>query len=487
MVLMSTTVKKFSRGFIIFALIVIFNFIALGQSLEVRVKILSLKPALARIEGNFSSNLGATSFSFSDTIADAVNLSQRIKNFQAFDERKREIKISTIAPGEFRLETKASSFSYQINLETPENVLTAAHVSWISENYGLLAASDFLPKFENDLSTKLTFELPTKWEISTVEKEFGEKIFVTDNIEKAVFLIGNNLRRRENLISGTNIKFFTGGDWQFSDDEANQAINEIINEYERIFGAIPTKKINVFLLPVPREVGFERWRAETRGSTVTILSAPTTFKSSAFQRLHEQLRHELFHLWIPNNLNLSGDYAWFYEGFAQYAALKTGVALNQIRFEDFLNTVEQAYDLSNRRSEPIALLEASKFRWNGENSSVYAKGLIVAFLCDVALMRSGNGDINKIFREIYEKHGNTNQRQDGSTAILNILKSYKELNPVIERHIKAANKLIWETDFDQTGIEKSSGKLKVKAKASRREKDLLNKLGYNNWRKLLRK
>ena len=42
---------------------------------------------------------------------------------------------------------------------------------------------------------------------------------------------------------------------------------------------------------------------------------------------------------IPNDVNLSGNYDWFYEGFALYQSLKLAVGLNRIRFEDFLDTL----------------------------------------------------------------------------------------------------------------------------------------------------
>ena len=205
--------------------------------------------------------------------------------------------------------------------------------------------------------------------------------------------------------------------------------------------------------------------------------------------MQEQLRHELFHLWMPNNLALSGEYSWFYEGFAQYTALKLGVGLNQISFADFLNTLEQSYNLGNRRRQPISLLAASKNRWLGENSSVYAKGLAVAFLFDVALLRQTGGkrDLISVLRQIYEKHKKPNKTEDGKAAILRFFDGYDALSPIIEDYVKGLEKLNFERYLQQTGIEilpvGTNIKLKVKDGLSKREKDFLDKLGYNNWRK----
>ena len=262
----------------------------------------------------------------------------------------------------------------------------------------------------------------------------------------------------------------------------------------KIISARFLKKICIIInFRFPKDVDFERWRGETNGANVIIMSAPTTFESRYRQRMQEQLRHELFHLWMPNNLALSGDYSWFYEGFAQYTALKLGVELNQIAFNDFLNTIEQSYNLGNRSSQPISLIEASKNRWLGENSSVYARGLAVAFLFDTALLRQSGGkrDLISVLRQIYEKHKKPNKTEDGNTAILRFFESYNELSPIIKDYVSGAEKLNFEQYLQQTGIEilpnGTNIKLKVKDGLSGREKDFLDKLGYNNWRKILSK
>lgn len=484
---MSIITKKFPLVLTVFAQMLFAVFACFAQNIETRIKIISTDQPVLQVESSFLDGKTARNFSFVENLADARNLSERIKNLRFFDSQKREIAYKKLAAGEFLTEAEAASFAYQIKLEIPQNVFTAAHISWLSERHGIIQLKDLLPEFTKTHSVQIKFDLPAGWNISTTEKQISENTFFVENQNDAIFLIGSGWRESRLVAGETVVNLSIYGTWHFSDIEAQQSAEAILNNYQKIFGAIPQKKISVFLLPFPRETGLERWRAETRGSNLLILSAPTTFKTAAIQRLNEQLRHEFFHLWMPNSLNLTGNYAWFYEGFAQYAALKAGVELNQIRFDDFLGTLSQAYDLTIRRSEPIALWEAAKFRWNGENSSVYAKGLIVAFLCDVALLRLGKSDINKIFRQIYQKHRFPNQIQDGNKAILDILESYPALIPIVEKHIKNANKLNWEKDFASAGIERTDAGIKVKAKPNGRERDLLNKLGYNNWRKLLRK
>jgi len=68
------------------------------------------------------------------------------------------------------------------------------------------------------------------------------------------------------------------------------------------------------------------------------------------------------------------------------------------------------------------------------------------------------------------------------------LQTREELRPIIEKYIKGSENIVWQTDLEWFGIESAEEnfqtKLKVKAKLNNRQKDLLDKLGYNNWRKL---
>jgi len=42
----------------------------------------------------------------------------------------------------------------------------------------------------------------------------------------------------------------------------------------------------------------------------------------------------------------------------------------------------------------MSLIEASKNRWGGANTQVYARGMLVAFLCDLALLETSKGKIS---------------------------------------------------------------------------------------------
>ena len=89
------------------------------------------------------------------------------------------------------------------------------------------------------------------------------------------------------------------------------------------------------LLPLPQAgAAGNLWSAETRGSTVVLVSGRLPSRLAARAQLDGALTHELFHLWVPNGLALEGEYDWFYEGFTNYVALRAGMRRGQLTFHD---------------------------------------------------------------------------------------------------------------------------------------------------------
>ncbi len=488
---MSINKQRFSFAALIFAEIILSALIIAAQNLQVNVKINPVAPSVAQVSGKLPKPSDKNWF-FLKAVANADNLGGRISNFELFDEQNRAIAAKKLIDGEYLADAEAVSFQYQINLAPAPNAATKAHVSWISgEEQGILMLDDLLPQFyENSLTAaRIKFDLPDGWKTISAEKLSGENTFEVKNVAKAVFIVGKNWRETKTA----DLNLVISGEWRFSDAEAVQMAGEIFEKYRKLFGEANGEKANIVLAHLPKDAKFGRWEAETRGRTTTITSADKPFEAQSIQLLHEQLRHELFHFWIPNKLNLTGNYDWFYEGFTVYQALRTGLQMNQIRFEDFLATLGEAYNLDSFQTNKVSLIESSKNRWNGANPQVYARGMIVAFLCDAAILKESRGrrSVENLFQEIYQKHKFPNEKADGNAAILNVLKRDKSLDLVVKKYVEGAEKIDWETDLQTFGIEttmeNSFVKLNVKAKLSGRQKDLLDELGYNNWRKISRK
>lgn len=464
-----------------------------AQTIAAKIKISENSPSVVNVEGKFldvKRTQRGRNLSFLQTYAGAENLGARISEVVLSDRNNQLIHAKQLQAGEFLAENDFVNWSYQSNAVLPENSPSAAHVSNVAGASGILMLDDLLPQFGEKTSAKISFELPKDWQILTTENKTGENIYETADLEKAIFYVGKNLRSREIPLDGAKLNLIISGENQFSDDEAAKLTGEIFNFYVKLFGSSPREKFNIFLGKFAAGQNFGRWEAETRGANVTIFSAGMAFKNQSVQLLHEQLRHEIFHFWMPNNLNLSGSYDWFYEGFAVYQALRIGVAVNRIRFEDFLDTLARAHSIDNFQTRRISLTAAAENRWNGANTQIYARGMLVAFLCDIAVLRKSKGkqSLDQILRQIYETHRFPNPRTDGSEAILKILQSREELRPIIEKYVTGAENIDWQNDLSAVGIDAAdndfSTKLKIKTKLNGREKDLLDKLGYNNWRKL---
>lgn len=378
------------------------------------------------------------------------------------------------------------SVNYVVDLKPLPGAFAAAHTSWINGDRGILMLDDLRPQ-GTERRAKIKLELPVGWIAHSPEPQISPDVFEVQDVERSVFFIGQNLRELKSKRLPI-LKLSLSGQWHFSDEEATVFAESILGEYESKFGSLGKAAVQVGIGKFPENLVPGSWEADTRGRTVTIMSSDMPYKSQSLQRLHEQLRHEVFHLWIPNGVNLTGNYDWFYEGFALYQSLKMGVAVNRIRFDDYLETLSRAYAIDARQSNKTSMIESSRNRWNGSNTDVYARGMLVAFLCDVAMLDASKGkrSTTDLLREVYWKHGGSAKPEDGNAAILTLMKRYPELTPIAGRYVTGAEKLEWAELIKAAGFDADakSGRLSVSAKPSGRQKDLLDKLGYNNWRKL---
>lgn len=469
-----------------FLLILQFLNIADAQVLRIQVKV---GPEIVSVGGKVSSPRGRNFF-FLREYGGTELPGGRVSNVVLTDEAGSLVRYRELAPGEFLAETDFVGWSYKIKPAVPSNK-AGAHISWTGPEHGMLMLDDLLPKFagsKGPITANISFEMPEGWKIGSIEKNIGGNTFEIADIEKAVFFIGKNWRERK-VADGPDV--IISGDWLFKDEEAERMTAEIFAEYKALFGAAPPEKTAVVISKFPGAEKFGVWEAETRGRNVTILSADMPFEAQSLQLLHEQLRHELFHLWIPNGVNLSGNYDWFYEGFALYQALRTGVKTNRIRFEDFLGTLERAYNIDGMQSKRASLIESSANRWTGGDTQTYARGMLVAFLCDIAIIRGSKGKDSSdgILRQIYTAHPMSGVRQDGNAVVIKALQD-RGLISIIDKYITGTENIAWKTDLEAIGIEATEEnftvRLKVKEKPGGRQKAFLEKLGYNNWRKLSR-
>lgn len=483
---MSKILSRFYSIFAIGSLILQIFTNCLGQRTIALLK-LDEKEQILSVSGGFSqpeSVFNLRNFAFPRSIAGVNDLGSRILEVSLFGADGKSVENKKFIDGEYLAGSEFTRWNYLVNLAPHKNHNAAAHVSWNSGDVGILMLDDLLPQFSGERIATITFDLPSGWSIAG----HGKSAVEISDTRKGVFLIGSRWREQNVQANSATLNLAISGDWLFTDRDAAVFASEIFSEYAKRLGKPADDRVQIGLAKFPVARAHGNWEAETRGSNVTIISSDMPFKSQSLQRLHEQLRHELFHLWIPNGVNLTGNYDWFYEGFALYIALKIGVSTGRIRFEDFLDTLSRAHTIDSFQSIRIPLIEVSGSRVSGANTTVYARGMLVAFLSDIEIIKRSKGkqDVWTIVRAIYEKHRLPANKTDGTEAVTALL----GLPDITNRYVKGLDKIDWRANLKDAGIETygTTGRteLKVTAKPNGRQRDLLDKLGYNAWRKLKR-
>lgn len=455
-----------------------------GQDIDVVISIRSSTSTVAEISGRFSPTAKPTpNFSILREYAGFAGLAERVSDLSLEDAAGNPVAYRQHVPGEYVTAGNFVSWCYRVDLRPNKRPAAVAHTSWVGPDEGLLFLKDLLPRIASGnrpVTGKIKLQLPEGWMAAG-----GRSTFEVSDIERFVIFVGKNLRERRVNAGDIIFRTVSTGEWKFSEAESADFATEIYGEYRKMFGAAPASEAQIFLLHFPQNVGPGEWEADTRGSTVTTVSSDMPFRTQSIQRLHEQLRHEIFHLWLPNAVNLTGSYDWFYEGFALYQALKTGVMLNRLTFDNFLDTLSSAYMIDSSMSNRRSLIELSANRASGGDTLIYARGMLIAFLVDVELLQQSHGkrDASTLLRSIFEKYRDPNRAFEGNRAVLDAI-----ANPEINRYVNGSDAIDWRDELQVVGIEavteNSVTTLKIVRKPSGRQRELLDKLGYNNWRKL---
>lgn len=474
------------KSYVFAATVLILQFFTFAgaQDVEISVKI---KPQSAEIKGKVFKGEMPPTIWFLDAYGEIDGLHDRLSVVYFYDKQGFLIARRRLTSSDTIKTANIGGFAYSIDLKPRQSPFAAAHMSWLTDSRGILMLDDLLPQMKGK-SAKIAIEVPLGWKVVTSETELSPNVFTVQNLEKSVFYLGKDLRIIKTQ-AATLVN--TGGDWHFKDSEAAAMLSAIASDYEKVFGPLKSNNNIVRITEFPTEQIMGSWEADTRGQSVTIVSADMPFRNMSLQRLHEQLRHELFHLWVPNGVNLTGNYDWFYEGFALYQSLKTGVASNQLRFEDYLNSISQAYAIDSAAAKRISLIDASKERWAGQNNTnVYARGMLAAFACDLAMLRVSGGkqNVTNLIAAIIRRHSHPAAQADANTAIIAELRSRPELIPIVDKMIAGDQPFEFPELLNAAGLEVENDgpqkTIKTVAKPNGKQKDFLKRLGSENWRKI---
>jgi predicted metalloprotease with PDZ domain len=288
------------------------------------------------------------------------------------------------------------------------------------------------------------------------------------------------------------------GEWAFADRDALELAEKVLKAHLDVLGGKPSNKFTLILFPFAQPAAAERWSAETRGSTVTLLMGKLPSKTAALAQLSVPLTHELFHPWVPNGLSLEGDYDWFYEGFTVYHAARTAVRLDLLTFQEFLNAFARAFDAyaASADRDRWSLIEASRRRWTTGGSVVYQKSMLVAFLYDLKLRSQSRGkrSLDDLYREVFQLYHSGEQPTiaadarstiDGNQAVVTVLEGAPGMGDFADSFIRRATPIDLPAELAPFGLRVERLGLRTRISVTEgltsRQRDLLRDLGYNDY------
>lgn len=478
--------SKFSvhNYLILVGLMLVLEFVTYAQEVEATI-VISAETRSAQVDGRLAADFAPVNplnFYFRKAVTGNKKLGERISEV-VLSGRSGPIAYKQLMPGEFLADSEYRSWSYKADISPVKDRTAAAHSSWVSGERGIIFLDDLLPQIvgsDRSISAKLTITLPQGWKLFSSDSDPTKDSLIVRSVERSVISIGKDIRNTRIVGHAGPIDLNLSGNWLFSDEEAGAMVREIFDEYTCILGPLRNARPSIAITGFPAKENPGNWEAETRGQSVVIVSSDMPFKTQSQQRLHEQLRHEIFHLWFPNGVDLAGDYAWFYEGFALYQSLKTGVKLKRIRFDDFLDTLSRAHsiDAAERPRKPLAGPRAA--------AEIYARALLVAFLIDSDILgeTKGKEDSGNLLKRIFERAAGSPERIDATRLIRECIGS----TTTLERFVFGNENVDWSAKLGHVGIvSTSSGRttlLSVSQKLTGRQKQILRRLGYNNQRNI---
>ncbi|HYN83676.1 MAG TPA: hypothetical protein VER32_00380 [Pyrinomonadaceae bacterium] len=448
-----------------------------------KLTLTSVEPPRVRVEGR--RDRATAAWSFRNSYAGMLGLAARVEKLVLRDESGAEVTATRRAPGEYDSARPATHFSYDVNLEPPSTQTNAAHVSWLTRERGLLMLGDLLPLPAREASVRI--ELPAGWNVTSSHALTAAVNYRITDAESAVFLVGRDLRTARGRAGAAPYNVAVTGAWAFDDREAVGAVSDLLKDYEKSFGGTPRRLVTVIVTPFPGPAAAQAWSAETRGETVTVVTGAWPSKVAAVAQLGGILSHELLHLWVPNGVALEGDYDWFYEGFTLYLAMRARMRQGQVSFQDYLNTLGRAFDAyaAARGADDLSLVELSRRRWTGGSALVYNKGMLVAFLYDLALMKrtAGRSSLEDVYRALFRRHGEGGTRADGNASAVAALGEVGGMSEFVRVHVESPVAINLGASLAPYGLRAEPfgvrTRVSVAASPGKEQRELLKKLGYN--------
>jgi len=458
-----------------FLLAVIFYaaFSTRAQSTPALVKFQVSPPDLVKI--SIRPRKPLRNWSFINSYASTLGLADRVQDLRA----DATSPVKKISPGIFQAERPLDAVTYEVRL-TLDRVNNPAHVSWLTAEGGVLMLVDLLPtEVTQDGPINVRFDLPPGWRLPSFLLSQGLDSVIEDPVN-AVISVSPSIRTYSKKFSGMQLDVGMSGTWMFSPNKVTEAAAQVLKEYLKLT-RFPLPNPRLLIAPLPKG-GPDSWQAQARGSTLLLLIDPRANYKNWIGQLKVILTHELLHLWVPNALTLKGDYDWFFEGFTLYQALITALDLRVISFDEYLNTLARVYDSYRTKPDRLTLIEASEQRWTSATSTVYDKGMLVAFIYDLRLRFESRGQskLSDTYAELFRKY--VSKTVDANEAIMALLTASVSTGALLKSYVEERRPLelngtlreyglVLQTDGGQTD-------LKIVNNPTSQQLLLLKSLGY---------
>ncbi len=415
-------------------------------------------------------------WSFINSYASTLGLGERVQNLRADSTSP----VKKISSGIFQADRPLDAVVYEVRLAL-DRVSNPAHVSWLTAEGGVLMLADLLPtEVTQDGPIDARFELPDGWRLPTFLPLGKGLDGVIEDPVNAVVSVSPYLKTYTKKFSGMQLDFGVSGDWVFSPDKVTEAAVQVLKEYLKLT-RFPLPNARLLIAPLPKS-GPDSWQAQARGPTLLLLIDPRANFRNWIAQLKVIFTHELLHLWVPNALSLKGNYDWFFEGFTLYQALLTALDLKVISFDEYLNTLGRVYDSYLSQPDRLSLIEASEQRWTGSTSTVYDKGMLLAFLYDLKLRSATRGEsrLSDRYAELFRKYAS--KTVDANEAIMSLLTASASTGALLKSYVEDRRPLELNETLRQYGLvlETQGGQtdLKIANHPTSDQVRLLRSLGY---------
>ena len=302
------------------------------------------------------------------------------------------------------------------------------------------------------------FDLPEGWPVAAPWPEVEPNVFAPQSgeaLHDELIAIGHwDLSRQE--VSGMELTIAFAPGQDRLRDGVLRSLGPIVEAELELFGSVPNRQY-LFLFGKPQSQGFG---GSPKSASMTLFASPDLPVDFAREGLEHLIAHEFHHTWMRARCEPEAELRFVSEGFTDWYSYLVPWRLGMRSDQSLKRTLGEqlaAFEQS-RAAAPVSLAEAGGtlfFEGGAANQMVYAGGLVLAALTDLAIRSyDPRGGLDQLMRDYYEDpRWKTGQRP--------VLQDFLELieqaagapfRARFERIVGAADKLDLVEEFAVQGV-----------------------------------